>query len=278
MASPTLRRVTLLLPVPVLALGLAAPRAAAGEGGEVPTPRALTADGRAAKISDVLEYCGTKRTACSFQIDPALTRDYTTAVKSLGNAVVNCTANDMSVDRTVTLKASSSDNIGGEIAGKVTVEGSITASGEVTTNLSNENGSTHKTPNLKDGPTSDNTTKTNVSGGAKAAGSTSAKLAFEAAFKATYSKSWTTENTETTTYKTTVKPYDMLVFGASVAMRRVVGKIVSDKGQSISNVAVDSPSMVNNSMFVAQTYAVPDNLCGRTRPPTSTAPGGNNTP
>ncbi|MER5966765.1 hypothetical protein [Streptomyces sp. NPDC002057] len=269
-----------------LALGLTAPLAllappavAVEEGpGEVPVARAVTADGRAARVADVLEYCGTKRTACSFTIDPRNGREYTTAVKSLGNAVVNCTTSDMGVDRSVTLRTGSTDNIGGEISGKITAEGTVTASGEVTTNLSNEINSNHKMPNLKDGPTSEIGTKTNVAGGAKVAGSLSAKLAFEAAFKATYSKSWTIENTEATVYKTTVKPYDMLVFGASAAMRRVVGDLVTDTGQKILNVSVDSPSMVNTSTFVAQTYAVPDRLCGRKRPATDTAPDADNSP
>ncbi|MDV5148788.1 hypothetical protein R1T08_32705 [Streptomyces sp. SBC-4] len=269
-----------------LALGLTAPLAlltppaAAGETpGETPAApvaRAVTADGRPAKIADVLEYCGTKRTACSFAIDPKQGREYATAVKSLGNAVVNCTKSDMGVDRTVTLRTSSTDNIGGEISGKITAEGTVTAAGEVTTNLSNDITSENKTPNLKDGPTSTNGTKTTVAGGGKVSGSLSAKLAFEAAFKATYSKSWTIENTEATVYKTTVKPYDMLVFGASASMRRVVGDLVTDTGRKILNVSVDSPSMVNSSTFVAQTYAVPDNLCGRKRPTGDTAPDTDN--
>ncbi|MFD3659777.1 hypothetical protein ACFWVF_04085 [Streptomyces sp. NPDC058659] len=261
-------------------LALLAPPAAAeetpGEPPAAPVARAVTADGRPAKIAEVLEYCGTKRTACSFAIDPQQDREYATAVKSLGNAVVNCTTSDMGVDRTVTLRTSSTDNIGGEISGKITVEGTVTAAGEVTTNLSNDITSENKTPNLKDGPTSTNGTKTTVAGGGKLSGSMSAKLAFEAAFKATYSKSWTIENTEATVYKTTVKPYDMLVFGASASMRRVVGNLVTDTGKKILNVSVDSPSMVNSSTFVAQTYAVPDNLCGRKRPAGDTAPDTDN--
>ncbi|ALO11446.1 hypothetical protein AQF52_5853 [Streptomyces venezuelae] len=270
-----------------LALGLSAPLAllsppasaeeSPGETPAAPVARAVTADGRPARIADVLEHCGAKRTACSFAIDPKSNREYATAVKSLGNAVVNCTQSDMGVDRTVTLRTSSTDNIGGEISGRITAEGTVSASGEVTTNLANDITSENKTPNLKDGPTSTNGTKTSVSGGAKVAGSLSAKLAFEAAFKATYSKSWTIDNTESTVYKTVVKPYDMLVFGASASMRRVVGNLVTGEGSKILNVSVDSPSMVNSSTFVAQTYAVPDNLCGRKRPVGDTIPDGDNT-
>ncbi|MFF5286205.1 hypothetical protein [Streptomyces sp. NPDC013171] len=266
--------------LPALVLGLAAPLAllappaAADDAGpgETPVPRALTADGRPAKVGDVLRYCGSQRSACAFKIDPKLGREYVTSVKSLGNAVVNCTQSDMAVERTVNLRISSTDNIGGEISGKIAAEGTVSASGEVTTNLTNDITSENKTPNLKDGPTSTNGTKTGVAAGGKVAGSLSAKLAFEAAFKATYSRSWTVENTETTVYKSTVNAHDMLVFGASISMRRVVGSLVGKNGQRILNIAVDSPSSVSSSMFVAQTYAAPAGLCNGTRPTGPTAP------
>ncbi|WP_234318304.1 hypothetical protein [Streptomyces sp. NRRL S-244] len=281
MTTHFLGRGALLLPV--LALGLAsAPAPAAADGstrqgpGRLPAAHARTADDRQTRIEEILEYCGSKRNACSFQIDTARTREYATAVTSLGNAVVNCTTDPMTVDRTVTLRTSSSDNIGGEISGRATVEGTVTATGEVTANLADESSNGHKTPFLNTGPTSEKGTRNTVSSGSKETGSTSAKQAFETAFKATYARSWTTDNTETTTYRTTVKPYDMLVFAASAAMRRVVGSLVTDQGKKITDVAVDSPSMINTSRFIAQTYAVPDNLCGRKRPGGDTAPDEDN--
>ncbi|MFC9242757.1 hypothetical protein ACFT7S_01570 [Streptomyces sp. NPDC057136] len=275
MPKRALHRSTLLLPL--ITLGLIAPLAPAmaEEGADsVPTARAFTADNRPAKISDVLEYCEknkSKRNACTFTIDPTKDREFATAVKSLGNAVVNCTVDPIDVTRTVTLRTTSTDNIGGEISGSITATGTVSATGEVSTSLGNDITSNHKTPNLKEGPTSENGTKTSVNAGAKASGTMTASLAFQAAFKATYSKSWTVDNTEATAYKSTVKPYDMLVFGASAAMRRVVGSLVTDQGNKINNIAVDSPSMVNSSTFVAQTYPVPDSLCGRKRPPGNTA-------
>ncbi|MFJ7493937.1 hypothetical protein ACIQZB_22420 [Streptomyces sp. NPDC097727] len=284
MPKRVLRRSTLALPL--ITLGLIAPLAPAmadeGRAGaeQVPTARAFTADNRAAKVSEVLKYCKknkARRSACTFKIDPTKDREYATAVKSLGNAVVNCTVDPISVDRTVTLRTSSTDNIGGEISGSVTATGTVSATGEVSTGLANETNMTNTTPNLKEGPTSTNGNKTTVTGGAKATGTLTAALAFQAAFKATYSKSWTVDNTETTTYKTTVKPYDMLVFGASAAMRRVVGSLVTDRGKRITNIAVDSPSMVNSSTFVAQTYPVPDSICGRKRPAQNTAGDDDNT-
>ncbi|WP_406062840.1 hypothetical protein OG462_31700 [Streptomyces sp. NBC_01077] len=276
---PACHRRAALLPALSVLLGLAAAAlappagAAAQEGpGETPVPRALTADGRPAKVADVLKHCGTKRNACTFAIDRKLGREYVTAVKSLGNAVINCTQSDMAVERTVTLKTGTTDNIGGEISGQITAEGTVSATGSVTTNLTGEVSSENKTPDLDKGPTSANTAKTSVAGGATASGSLSARLAFEAAFKATYSKSWTVENTEETVYKTTVKPHDMLVFGASAAMRRVVGSLVADTGQRIIGIAVDSPSMVTSSTFIAQTYAASAGVCGGTRPTGNTAP------
>ncbi|MFE5590843.1 hypothetical protein [Streptomyces sp. NPDC056549] len=276
---PACPRRAALLPALSVLLGLAATAlappagAAADEGpGEPPVPRALTADGRPAEVADVLKHCRTERSACTFTIDPKLGREYVTAVKSLGNAVINCTQSDMAVERTVTLKTGTTDNIGGEISGTITAEGTVAASGQVTGSLANETAMEHKTPQLDKGPTSSMGNKTTVSGGATASGSMTARLAFEAAFKATYSKSWTVEATEETVYKTTVKAHDMLVFGANAAMRRVAGSLVAKNGQRIIGIVVDSPSMVTSSTFIAQTYAAPAGVCGGTRPPGNTAP------
>ncbi|GAV38833.1 hypothetical protein [Streptomyces acidiscabies] len=275
-----MRRTALLVPALLTSLALAAPASAAPLPGDDPGPppaaRAVGADGKPAKVKDVLKYCETKKSACSFRINRALDREFATAVRSLGNSVVNCTQSDMNIERAVTLRASSTDNIGGEISGKVTAEGTVNATGSVTTNLAQEISSSHKTPDLDKGPTSETGTKTTVSGGATVGGSLTARLAFEAEFKATYSKSWTVENTEQTTYKTTVKPHDILVFGASAAMRRVTGNLLTDIGSKILGISVDSPSMVNTSSFVAQTYAAPPNVCQGTRPTGNTAPGDGN--
>ncbi|MET9061094.1 hypothetical protein ABZX99_25105 [Streptomyces antibioticus] len=280
------RRVLLAAPALALAVSLAAPLPAlaapspaptTNSPGPLPEPRAVTADGRPAKIADVLEHCEKNRSGCRFLIDRALGIEFATTVRSLGNAVVNCTQDPINIERTVTLHAGTTDNISGEISGSVTAEGSIGASGEVTTTLANDITSSHKTPDLSKGPTSESGTKTSVGAGARLTGQTSASLAFQAAFKAAYAKTWTVESTESTTYKTTVRAHDMLVFGATVAMRRVVGQLVTDGGGSVLNVAVDSPSMVNDSHFVAQTYAAPAGVCSGTRPPDATARDDDNT-
>ncbi|MFI8387562.1 hypothetical protein [Streptomyces sp. NPDC085540] len=274
------RRIVLAAPALALAVSLASPLPAlaapprsGADPGPVPVPRAVTADGRPAKVADVLKDCEQKASNCTFRINRALGIEFATTIRSLGNAVINCTQNDMNVERTVTLHAVTTDNINGEISGSVTAEGTIQASGEVTTTLANESGTTHKGPNLDKGPTTEAATKVNVGGGGKIAGETSAKLAFQAAFKAAYSKTWTVDTTEATTYKSTVKAHDMMVFGATVAMRRIVGQLVTNKGSSILNVAVDSPSMANDSHFIAQTSTAPGGLCSGTRPPGNSAPG-----
>lgn len=278
-----MRRTALLVPALLTSFALAAPAVAAppapGEDpGPPPAARAFGPDGKPAKVADVLKYCETKKSACSFKINRLLGREFATAVRSLGNSVVNCTQSDMSVERTVTLKTASTDNIGGEISGKVTAEGTVNASGSVTGSLAQEGSSVHKTPDLSKGPTTETGSKTTVTGGSTVSGSLTARLMFEAEFKATYSKSWTVENTEETVYKTTVKPHDILVFGASAAMRRVTGNLITDIGSKILGISVDSPSMVNTSSFVAQTYAAPANVCQGTRPTGNSAPNGNNTP
>ncbi|SME88734.1 hypothetical protein [Streptomyces sp. Amel2xC10] len=276
-AAPALAlAVSLAAPLPALAAPTPAPTPGNAPG-PLPEPRAVTADGRPAKVADVLEHCEKNQSGCRFLIDRALGIEFATTVRSLGNAVVNCTQDPMNIERTVTLHAGTTDNISGEISGSVTAEGTIGASGEVTTTLSNDITSSHKTPDLSKGPTSESGTKTTVGADAKLAGQTSARLAFEAAFKAAYAKTWTVDSTESTTYKTTVRAHDMLVFGATVAMRRIVGQLVTNGGGSVLNVAVDSPSMVNDSHFVAQTYAAPAGLCSGTRPPEATTPDENNT-
>ncbi|WP_199896416.1 hypothetical protein [Streptomyces niger] len=230
------------------------------------------------RITQVVKYCASSPEGCSFVIDPARSREYTTAVKSLGNAVINCTISDMTVNRKVDLRTGSTDNIGGEITGSVSTEGSISGTAEVSKDATSESHQNHKTPNLKEGPTSEFGAKSSVREGAKASGTQAAKLAFQTAFKAHYARSWQTEHTESTTYNTTVKSHDMLVFGASAAMQRVVGDIVTENGKKLSGVRVDTPSTINTSSFIAQTYSVPEGMCGNLRPQGNTAGGGSPTP
>ncbi|MFE5084458.1 hypothetical protein [Streptomyces mirabilis] len=247
-----------------LALGPAQPA--------IPTARAYGKDGRPLKsLRPVLEYCRSKRGGCQFAIDKkALPLQFFSAVKSFGNSVINCTKSDINVDRRVDLETGSQDNILGEITGSVALEGQVQVSGEVSAGVSGEGGITFKTPNMKEGPMSEMTAKGGAQGSGKIGGSLSAKAAFQMAFKAQYQHVWTAKQTESTTYRMTVKPGDALVFGASAAMQRIQGTLTTNQGQAVHNVTVDSPSTVNSSSFIATTITAPGNTCDRLRPSGST--------
>ncbi|MFD8575801.1 hypothetical protein ACFV1H_10820 [Streptomyces virginiae] len=233
---------------------------------EVPTPVAYEGTTPLASTRKVTEYCASHPGGCRFEINRAASGEYYSAVKSLGNAVVNCTKDAITVAREVTLRTSSSDNLGGEITGKISIEGTITTSGEVTAGVNAKGSGEFSTPDKSKGPTATVGAEAGASGSGKIAGSLGVKGAFEGAFKLAYQRSWTTEHTEKTTYNTTVRPGDALVFGASSAMQRIAGEITTGSGLGIRKVVVDGPSTVNSSTFVADTFTVPGNTCDRLRP------------
>ncbi|SDS84411.1 hypothetical protein SAMN05216371_0730 [Streptomyces sp. TLI_053] len=212
---------------------------------------------------------------CSFRIIPGLTRELTSAVVSVGNSAINCTDRPIDIYRTVVLESSTTDNIAGEISGRAALEGTIDNTTDVSGSVSGSNKTeiTHtditapsdKGPNseISNGPT------VAVSGTATAAGQLklSAKASFELAFKATYSHEWKRTSTETTQVKFTVKAGDELQFGMANAMTRTVGELtVGGIGKLIKNIVVDSPSSVNVSTVVAQTFSARD-ICLTLRPP-----------
>ncbi|WP_329095938.1 hypothetical protein [Streptomyces sp. NBC_01439] len=262
------RRVAPATTAALLALACATGSSYAGtpEASEVPVPVAYEGDTPLASTAKVTEYCSTHPGGCRFQINRAASGDYYSAVKSLGNAVVNCTKDVITVAREVTLRTSSSDNLGGEITGKISIEGTINASGEVTAGVDAKAKGEFSTPDKSKGPTATVGAEAGASGSGKIAGSLGVKGAFEGAFKLAYQRTWTTEQIEKTTYNTTVRPGDALVFGASAAMQRVAGEITTGSGLGIRRVVVDGPSTVNSSTFVADTFTVPGNTCDRLRP------------
>ncbi|MFJ7901530.1 hypothetical protein ACIQ6V_13705 [Streptomyces sp. NPDC096198] len=257
----------------------AAARAADGGGAPgparppVPTARAYDRDGRElTSVRPVLDYCKSEPGGCRFALDRAvLPLQFFSTVKSFGNAVINCTQSDITVDRRVDLQTGSQDNLGGEITGSVALEGQVNVSGEVSAGVSGEGGITFKTPNMKYGPMSETTAKGGAQGSGKIGASLSAKAAFQAAFKAQYQHTWTASHTESTTYHMTVKRGDALVFAASAAMQRIAGTLTTDRGQVVRNVVVESPSTVNTSSFIASTTTMPGTTCDRLRPSGSTA-------
>ncbi|WP_424533359.1 hypothetical protein ACOZ38_23680 [Sphaerisporangium viridialbum] len=259
-----------LLPAAAL-LALVPMAAFASPQPEVPTAQAFDGDKPLSSVRQATERCAADPGDCRFHIDRRLSMEYHTTVKSLGNAAINCTKDAIQVVRQITLKTGSTDNLGGEITGNITAEGNISASGEVSAGVNGEAGGTFTMPNMQQGPSASVTAKAGATGNGKVTGSLGVKGAFQGAFKLQYSRNWTTEQTESTSYTTTVRPGDALVFGASSAMQRVAGKITVGGGLSVRNVAVDGPSSVNTSTFIADTYTVPGTACERLRPGGKTA-------
>ncbi|MFD9724867.1 hypothetical protein [Streptomyces sp. NPDC059072] len=254
--AATLALVPALLPTPAAA---EPPPKAPG----IPAVQAFDGDKPLASAARVREYCAAHPTGCRFTIDPLASGEYYSAVKSFGNAVVNCTRDPVTVVRDITLRTSSTDNLGGEITGKIAVEGQISATGEVTAGVSAKGTGEFTTPNKQQGPSATVGAEAGVNGSGKVGGSVGVKAAFEGAFKLSYQRSWVTDQTEKTTYTTTVRPGEALAFGASAAMQRVAGTLTTGTGLSARKVVVDGPSTVNNSTFMADTFQVPRSVCDR---------------
>lgn len=226
-----------------------------------------------ASAEPVVRYCASTPSGCSFTMDRAAEpQQFFSTVRSLGNAVINCTSNDITVDRTIQMETGSQDNLGGEITGSVAVQGHINVSGEVSAGVNGEGHATAKTPNLKEGPNAEVGAKAGANAGGKVGAQMGLQATFSAAFKANYAKTWTTKHTETTKYQMTVKRGDILVFGASAAMERISGTLKTKRGD-VKNVIVDGPSTVNSSSFIARTSTAPGDTCDRLRPTGRTAAG-----
>ncbi|WP_329500755.1 hypothetical protein [Kitasatospora herbaricolor] len=291
MTTPRTRAVPRTLPaaltVLVLCAGPAGP-AFAEDGAapvpEAPAPVSAPATGQAAQApggdapSDeaaaIAHRCGGEYD-CSFRIIPGLSRELTSAVASVGNAAINCTNKDIDVYRTVVLESSTTDNIGGEISGKATLTGTIDNTTDVSAGVTGSNKTeithTYITAPSDKGPNAEIANGATLAVGGTVTGAAQLKLSatatFELAFKATYSHEWKRTITETTQVKFTVKSGDELQFGTLNAMTRTVGELrVDGIGKLIKNIIVDSPSSVNVSTVVAQTFSASDR-CLSMRPP-----------
>ncbi|MER7846014.1 hypothetical protein ABTZ03_18910 [Kitasatospora sp. NPDC096077] len=272
-------RFALLVPGVAIALlvPFAAPSSAAdGEGGgaaadgtppKLPVAQAFDGDKPLASVQEVTALCAKSATACSFRMYDRAPREFASAVLSVGNAAINCTDSDMEIDRTVTFVTSSTDNISGEISGTATLEGGVdtTVTAAVAANVkpSMNNSVNQVGPNKDTGPYTEDKTGNTVEFPVTVGGSNAlhlgAKATFAAAFKASFSREWQVQSTETTQVTFTVSPGDELQFGVLNAAARTVGELkVNDSGKLIKNVTVDSPSTVNVSSVVAQTFARPD--------------------
>ncbi|MFE3505609.1 hypothetical protein [Kitasatospora sp. NPDC059160] len=250
-----------------------------------PVAQAFDGDTPLPDAPAVARGCGQDH-GCSFRIIPGLSRERTTAVVSAGNAVINCTNKPMTVERTVSLESSTTDNIAGEISGSATLEGTV----DNTTKVEGSAGVDNKTeishtdhgPQADKGPTTDVVNGASIGVGGTVSGSAelklSAKATFALAFQAKYSHTWKRTSTETTQVKFTVKSGDELQFGVLNAMTRTVGELsVNGTGKLVKNIVVDSPSSVNVSTVVAQTFSAL-NYCLTVRPGFTPAPAPSPTP
>ncbi|MEV0280787.1 hypothetical protein AB0I22_30970 [Streptomyces sp. NPDC050610] len=249
-------------------------RSPAPERPAIPQARAYDKNGKPmASTAPVLRYCNDNPKGCGFTMDRAVVPlQFFSTVKSLGNAVINCTKSNIIVDRTVDLQTGSQDNLGGEITGSIAIEGHINASGEVSAGVSGEGHALAKTPDQSKGPSAEAGAKAGANASGKVGAQAGLKAAFSGAFKAHYSKTWTTTHTESTKYQMTVKTGDALVFGASAAMERISGTLTTRRGDRVANVVVDGPSTVNSSSFIARTSTAPGDTCDRLRPAGDTGP------
>ncbi|MGV9269582.1 hypothetical protein ACWDRR_33565 [Kitasatospora sp. NPDC003701] len=285
---PTWRRgIRFAVLVPGVAIGvlapLAVPGSAAGSDGAPPPPPAQALDGATplASTGEVTSLCA-KASACSFRMYDRAPREFVSGVLSVGNAAINCTDSDLEIDRTVTFVTSSTDNIGGEISGKAALEGgvdtTVTVSGSATATPGMVNSVTNFGPNKDKGPYTEDQIKNTAEATGTVSGSNAlhlgAKATFESAFQASFSRQWQAVTTETTRVVFTVSSGDEIQFGMVNAMSRASGELkVTGTGKLIKNITVDSPSSVNVSSVVAQTFAVPDK-CLSLRPPGRSAGGG----
>ncbi|MFB7673323.1 hypothetical protein ACFC26_18140 [Kitasatospora purpeofusca] len=254
---------------------LGAPAAAAPAGPPpFPVARALDGEVPLPSAQEVAGLCD-GGSGCSFRMYDRAPREFVSGVVSVGNAAINCTGDLMEIDRTVTFVTSSTDNIGGQISGKAALEGgvdtTVTVSGSGTITPGFVTGTTMNGPNKDKGPTTKDDVKNTTEVTGTVSGSNAlhlgAKATFESAFQATFSRQWQAVTTESTRVVFTVGNGDEIQFGVVNAMSRAAGELkVNNTGKLIKDITVDSPSSVNVSSVVAQTFAVPDK-CLSLRPP-----------
>ncbi|WP_282203792.1 hypothetical protein [Kitasatospora fiedleri] len=240
----------------------------------MPEPEAYDGETRLASPAEVAAQCD-RPGSCTFRVTDRIVGLFGSAVASVGNAAINCTGDDMEIDRSLTVASSSTDNISGSISGKATVTGSIdttvTASAQGSLAAEPANGTVQYGPNKDKGPTTQDKFQdtTNVTGTVQGSNALhlGAKASFELAFQASYARQWQATVQETTRVVFTISPNDEIQFGAINSVTRVVGVLsVDHTGRFIKNVVVDSPSIATSSSLVAQTFSRPD-VCLSLRPP-----------
>ncbi|ROR33990.1 hypothetical protein EDD39_7814 [Kitasatospora cineracea] len=259
-------------PAPAAASAAGSPEAALLP--PMPAAEAYDGDTRLGSPEEVASQCD-RPGSCTFRVTDRIVGLFGSAVASVGNAAINCTGDDMEIDRSLTVASSSTDNISGSISGKATVTGSIdttvTAAAQGSLATDTTNSTVQYGPSKDKGPTTQDKFQDTTGVTGTVAGSNAlhlgAKAGFELAFQASYAKQWQATVKETTRVVFTVSSNDEIQFGAVNAVTRVVGILTVDHtGRFIKNVVVDSPSIATGSSIVAQTFARPD-VCLSLRPP-----------
>ncbi|MFE0463633.1 hypothetical protein ACFW1A_30715 [Kitasatospora sp. NPDC058965] len=247
----------------LIALALpAGPAFAEDAAPETAAAQAFDGDTPLADAPALARGCG-ESYGCSFRVVPGLSREFTTAVASVGNGAINCTDEPITVTRTVTLTSTTTDNIAGEISGSATIAGTIdnTTAVNGSVGVTNTSGTSHTdwTSPKDKGPATQATNGGSVAVAGSVSGAAQLKLtasaSFQLAYQASYSHQWQRTSTEVTEVKFTVNAGDQLQFGVLNAMTRTVGDLlVEGTSKLIKGVVVDSPSSVNVSTVVAQTF------------------------
>ncbi len=195
-----------------------------------PMPAAEAYDGgtRLASPEEVASQCD-RPGSCTFRVTDRIVGLFGSAVASVGNAAINCTGDDMEIDRSLTVASSSTDNISGSISGKATVTGSIdttvTAAAQGSLATDTTNGTVQYGPSKDKGPTTQDKFQNTTGVTGTVAGSNAlhlgAKAGFELAFQASYAKQWQATVKETTRVVFTVSSNDEIQFGAVNAVNAV---------------------------------------------------------
>ncbi|MBL1104795.1 hypothetical protein JK361_09340 [Streptomyces sp. 5-8] len=199
---PVLSALTLTAALPSAAAPLGGP---AGDGiGEMPEARAFDGKKPLKSVEEVTSLCGRReRYNCSFKLAPERKKEFTSAVYSVSNGAINCTNSDMTIKRTVKLDTTSSDNIGGEISGSGTIEGTAWTDNEVSGSATGEVDAQQTLQNATKGSaTNENTSKSSETNHSapKDKGPNQ-----DSTSESTSSTSATVENTVTGTAQTTEK-------------------------------------------------------------------------
>ncbi|MEU2717677.1 hypothetical protein [Streptomyces sp. NPDC007205] len=252
-------------------------------------PKAQAFDGKKplSSLKEVTDLCKQGK-GCRFIVDAV--REYRGGVISVGNAFLNCTDEDVSVQRRVTLWPRITDNIEGEINGRATDTGRVSNSSQVELSGTAEGSQTIR-KNFRSyneemqKATSSNSTESETRGtlsgsiSSESTGSKESDQEYENSAGRTDSRTWDNSVRSDTEVEATAPAGDVLIWGYQEMGHRVKGTLKAlGTSKYIKNVVVDEPSILQSSSFVAQTYTAPMGACLDTRPAAGAGPAARSAP